>query len=180
MSQTIADGLQRIINAKTDIDGAIETKGGIVTKGLENSDDDIMTNHIGYYLLVTKPDNAGVRVQPSLFVLKNTKDGEDTFYGNNPKQVSVKGVEINIDKRIGSVTDKNSHTSTGGSVVSGSGDTAVVGKDDVIQYIIEAEVPSYDPLLADASIKTFQIIDTPADGIKIYDWVIIRANCQIL
>ena len=41
--QTIADGLQRIINAKTDIDGAIETKGGTVTKGLQNSDDDIMT-----------------------------------------------------------------------------------------------------------------------------------------
>ena len=43
MSQTIADGLQRIINAKSDIDGAIEAKGGTVTKGLENSDDDIMT-----------------------------------------------------------------------------------------------------------------------------------------
>ena len=43
MSQTIADGLQNIINAKTDIDGAIEAKGGTVTKGLENSDEDIMT-----------------------------------------------------------------------------------------------------------------------------------------
>ena len=43
MSQTIADGLQSIINAKTDIDGAVEAKGGIVTKGLENSADDIMT-----------------------------------------------------------------------------------------------------------------------------------------
>lgn len=43
MSQTIADGLQRIIDTKTDIDGAIEAKGGTVTKGLENSDDDIMT-----------------------------------------------------------------------------------------------------------------------------------------
>jgi hypothetical protein len=43
MSQTIADGLQSIINAKTDIDGAVEAKGGSVTKGLENSDDDIKT-----------------------------------------------------------------------------------------------------------------------------------------
>lgn len=43
MSQTIADGLQSIINAKSDIDGAVEAKGGIVTKGLENSDDDIKT-----------------------------------------------------------------------------------------------------------------------------------------
>lgn len=43
MSQTIADGLQGIINAKSNIDGAVEAKGGIVTKGLENSADDIMT-----------------------------------------------------------------------------------------------------------------------------------------
>lgn len=43
MSQTIADGLQSIINAKSDIDGAVEAKGGSVTKGLENSDDDIMS-----------------------------------------------------------------------------------------------------------------------------------------
>lgn len=43
MPQTIADGLQSIINAKTDIDGAVEAKGGSVTKGLENSDDDIMS-----------------------------------------------------------------------------------------------------------------------------------------
>ena len=43
MSQTIADGLQGIINAKSNIDRAVEAKGGIVTKGLENSADDIMT-----------------------------------------------------------------------------------------------------------------------------------------
>jgi hypothetical protein len=43
MSQTIADGLQGIINAKSNIDGAIEAKGGIVTKGLENSATDIGT-----------------------------------------------------------------------------------------------------------------------------------------
>jgi len=43
MPQTIADGLQGIINAKSDIDGAVKAKGGIVTKGLVNSDDDIMT-----------------------------------------------------------------------------------------------------------------------------------------
>lgn len=43
MSQTIADGLQGIINAKSNIDSAVEAKGGIVTKGLKNSADDIMT-----------------------------------------------------------------------------------------------------------------------------------------
>ena len=58
MSQTIADGLQRIINAKTDIDGAIEAKDGTVTKGLENSDEDIMTIPTGatsYSPLTEKP-----------------------------------------------------------------------------------------------------------------------------
>lgn len=43
MSQTIADGLQGIINAKSNIDSAVEAKGGIVTKGLKNSADDIMS-----------------------------------------------------------------------------------------------------------------------------------------
>lgn len=58
MSQTIADGLQRIIDAKTDIDGAIEAKDGTVTKGLENSDEDIMTIPTGatsYSPLTDKP-----------------------------------------------------------------------------------------------------------------------------
>ena len=58
MPQTIADGLQRIINAKTDIDGAIEAKDGTVTKGLENSDEDIMTIPTGatsYSPLTDKP-----------------------------------------------------------------------------------------------------------------------------
>ena len=40
---TIADRLERMINAKEDIDTAVIEKGGIVTKGLENSADDIMT-----------------------------------------------------------------------------------------------------------------------------------------
>jgi hypothetical protein len=56
--QTIADGLQRIIDAKTDIDGAIEAKDGTVTKGLENSDEDIMTIPEGatsYSPLTDKP-----------------------------------------------------------------------------------------------------------------------------
>lgn len=38
---TIADRLERLIDAKEDIDTAITEKGGTVTKGLENSDDDI-------------------------------------------------------------------------------------------------------------------------------------------
>lgn len=64
MSQTIADGLQSIINAKSDIDGAVEAKGGIVTKGLENSDDDIATIPTGGNYSITvlwdyTTDNSG-------------------------------------------------------------------------------------------------------------------------
>ena len=74
MSQTIADGLQSIINAKTDIDGAVEAKGGIVTKGLENSDDDIMTipsGSAGHTVIVTTIPNAEV----TLTSLNNTYTG---------------------------------------------------------------------------------------------------------
>ena len=74
MSQTIADGLQSIINAKTDIDGAVEAKGGIVTKGLENSDDDIMTipsGSAGHTVIVTTIPNAEV----TLTSLDNTYTG---------------------------------------------------------------------------------------------------------
>ena len=64
MPETLADGLRRIINAKTDLDNAIETKGGTVTKGLENSDDDIATIPTGGNYSITvlwdyTTDNSG-------------------------------------------------------------------------------------------------------------------------
>lgn len=43
MSQTIADGLSRIIDAKTNIDNTITAKGGVVSKGLINTPTDIAT-----------------------------------------------------------------------------------------------------------------------------------------
>lgn len=43
MSQTIAEGLSRFIDAKTNIDEAIVEKGGTVTGGLENTPSDIGT-----------------------------------------------------------------------------------------------------------------------------------------
>jgi hypothetical protein len=46
---TIADRLERMIVAKEDIDTAVTEKGGIVTKGLENSDDDIASIPNGGY-----------------------------------------------------------------------------------------------------------------------------------
>jgi hypothetical protein len=43
MSQTIADGLSRIIDTKTNIDNTITAKGGVVSKGLINTPTDIAT-----------------------------------------------------------------------------------------------------------------------------------------
>ena len=43
MSKNIAEGLGRMIGSKSAIDGAITAKGGVVTKGLENSATDIGT-----------------------------------------------------------------------------------------------------------------------------------------
>ena len=88
MSQTIADGLQSIINAKTDIDGAVEAKGGIVTKGLENSDDDIMTipsGSAGHTVIVTTIPNAEV----TLTSLNNTYTGT----ADNTGELQLAGVQ---------------------------------------------------------------------------------------
>lgn len=88
MSQTIADGLQSIINAKTDIDGAVEAKGGIVTKGLENSDDDIMTipsGSAGHTVIVTTIPNAEV----TLTSLDNTYTGT----ADNTGKLQLAGVQ---------------------------------------------------------------------------------------
>ena len=89
MSQTIADGLQSIINAKTDIDGAVEAKGGIVTKGLENSDDDIMTipsGSAGHTVIVTTIPNAEV----TLTSLDNTYTGT----ADNTGKLQLAGVQV--------------------------------------------------------------------------------------
>ena len=88
MSQTIADGLQSIINAKTDIDGAVEAKGGIVTKGLENSDDDIMTipsGSAGHTVIVTTIPNAEV----TLTSLNNTYTGT----ADNTGKLQLAGIQ---------------------------------------------------------------------------------------
>lgn len=89
MSQTIADGLQRIINAKTDIDGAVEAKGGIVTKGLENSDDDIMTipsGSAGHTVIVTTIPNAEVTL--------TSPDNTYTGTADNTGKLQLAGVQV--------------------------------------------------------------------------------------
>ena len=94
MSQTIADGLQRIINAKTDIDGAIETKGGTVTKGLENSDEDIMTITNQY----TQADEGKVVSEGNLIAQTAMPDEitenstiDTTFYNSVTVKVPARG-----------------------------------------------------------------------------------------
>ena len=85
MSQTIADGLQSIINAKTDIDGAVEAKGGIVTKGLENSDDDIKTIPSGGNYSITvlwdyTTDNSGtIPYEPFTGTLRDNVNNYDAI-----------------------------------------------------------------------------------------------------
>lgn len=86
MSQTIADGLQGIINAKTDIDRAVEAKGGIVTKGLKNSADDINTIPItttGHTVKITSIPNATVTMTDDVNTYTKTVgvSGVVTFEG---------------------------------------------------------------------------------------------------
>ena len=56
MSQTIAEGLSRFIDAKTNIDEAIVEKGGTVTGGLENTPNDIGTIPQGTTPIEQYPD----------------------------------------------------------------------------------------------------------------------------
>ncbi len=86
MSQTIADGLQGIINAKSNIDGAVEAKGGIVTKGLKNSADDIATIPAGGHpvVITTIPD-----AEVTLSNLDNTYTGTADEFG----QLRLEGVQ---------------------------------------------------------------------------------------
>ena len=79
--QTLADRLERLINAQEDIDTAVIEKGGTVTKGLENSDDDINTIPItttGHTVKITSIPNAVVAMT----------DGVNTY----TKTVGVSGV----------------------------------------------------------------------------------------
>lgn len=97
MSQTIADGLQSIINAKTDIDGAVEAKGGTVTKGLENSDDDIATIPTGGNYSITvlwdyTTDNSGtIPYEPFTGTLQDNINNYDAI------QLEMVSYEVDLD-----------------------------------------------------------------------------------
>lgn len=92
MSQTIADGLQRIINAKTDIDGAIEDKGGTVTKGLENSDEDIATIPTG-----VDPEPINEIVEAVNGSLDDSLNGSETVSKFTTKHITDNGTYIATD-----------------------------------------------------------------------------------
>jgi hypothetical protein len=84
---TIADRLERLIGAKGDIDTAVTEKGGTVTKGLENSDDDIMTipsGSAGHTVIVTTIPNAEV----TLTSVDNTYTGT----ADNTGELQLTGV----------------------------------------------------------------------------------------
>jgi len=180
--QSLASKLERIINnANTDnnnandivaLDSATISKNSDGTFGTAHlvADDsaymDEVRNKIGYYLVVTSTDDATVTVQPSLVVLQNKK-GEAAIV-----DMSVKGENIEIDKKIVSILDMDvgaDGTSTGGNVVGAEGNTGIVAENDTITYQIAAEVPTYDPLLDPAQINSFVIIDTPDKGINVLD-----------
>ena len=145
MSQTIADGLQRIINAKTDIDGAVEAKGGIVTKGLENSDDDIMTipsGSAGHTVIVTTIPNAEV----TLTSLNNTYTGT----ADNTGELQLAGVQAGTytvsATYDGAASDTTSvtiidHAATAGSfaslTISASANTTITLTDGTVTKTLE-------------------------------------------
>ena len=135
-------------------------------------------NVIGYYLIVTKTDQAGVLVQPVLVSLHN---GEH-------KVVSVKGSTIKFEKTMTAIQSGTEYTET----TTGTGDDAVttktynnkgedrfdstageniknglVAKNDIVRYEIKSQLPQYDPNVKQGDITPFVITDTASNGITI-------------
>lgn len=88
MSQTIADGLSHIIDAKTNIDNTITAKGGVVSKGLINTPTDIATipSGGGHTVIITTIPNAEV----TLASLDNTYTGT----ADNTGELQLIGVAV--------------------------------------------------------------------------------------
>lgn len=150
MSQTIADGLQSIINAKTDIDGAVEAKGGIVTKGLENSDDDIMTipsGSAGHTVIVTTIPNAEV----TLTSLNNTYTGT----ADNTGKLQLTGVAAGTYTVSATYDGATSDTTT---IVI---DDHTVTEDSFASLIISASANTTITLADGTVTKTLEYTGTP-------------------
>ena len=136
-------------------------QGGNNNGVLEQAEQVLTQNTIGYYLIVTKTDQAGTIVQPVLVSLKNNED----------KNVSVKGSTIQFEKTMTAIysTDEeankgsNRFDSTAGSDLK----NGLVAKDDIVNYEIVAQLPEYDPNVKQRNIVDFVIHDTASDGITI-------------
>ena len=129
---------------------------------LEQSEQTLTTNTIGYYLIVTKTDQAGTIVQPVLVSLHN---GEH-------KNVSVKGSTIQFEKTMTHIysTDEDDAAKGPDRFASTEGSdlkNGLVAKDDVVSYEIKAQLPQYDPNVKQRNITNFVIHDTASDGITI-------------
>jgi len=130
------------------------------TKSITLPSDDRLINKIGYYLLVTDTNQAGVVIQPVLVSLKN---GSQNSVG-----ISLKGTTIGIEKTVTDAKDtETGYKETG--AVSTSGDTAVVAKDDTVSYQIVAQLPTYDSNVTASQIRDYVIQDTADPGIQVLD-----------
>ena len=130
----------------------------------------------GYYLITADTNVAGTVMQPVLVHLKNGLiDGKAYI-----TKLSLKGTNIDIDKTIQKVetrvdandTAKTTDAAVDDRILTDTGDItnekkAVVGRDDIVTYQIEAGVPKYDPLLTETEINAYTITDTPDDGINV-------------
>jgi len=146
-----------------------EIDPSLMTGGYTQANAPGTLNKIGYYLITTTTDQAGVLVQPVLISLKNGQE--------NPKNISLKGTTIDIAKRIAHVgnTDsdedgiKDNHDTKiyNDDAAKFGGTSATVGKDDVVHYEIFAQLPKYDDNVDVSAALPFVIRDVASDGVTI-------------
>lgn len=193
--QSLAAKLERILTSGgvtpvTVGNGTVSKEGNGFTTAYIPADADLFEgntkNKIGYYLISTSTNDAGVVLQPALVVLRNkVTDGTatDTTY---VKSVSLKGNAVTIDKSIEDIAtyvdadDKKKENDTAAtgdktyvsrSDIAGSKDTGIIDADDIVHYQIAVDVPQYDKKLTGgngaAQIQDFVITDTPDKGINV-------------
>jgi len=151
-----ATALNRITVGTSKITSANAATGVNLPKDAELANN---ANKIGYYLIVTNTDQAGVIIQPVLISLKNG--------ANNPKDISLKGTTIKLTKTIMDAADTDTPTYKEADAVSSTGNTAVVAKNDTVKYQIAAQLPKYDSGVEASKIKDFVIEDIADPGIVI-------------
>ena len=132
-------------------------------------------NVIGYYLLVTNTDEAGYVMQPVLVPISNKKN--EAVGQRSVKTLSLKGVNVSVDKTIVDIAtrvDSNDEvmqndgeaaaTYVSRANISTDGKDGIIDADDVIRYVIKADVPKYSK---NATELEYVIEDLPDDGIEV-------------